>query len=1081
MSESEIEEYIIDTKEGKSHFTLRVSLYDERVKLLITTTERPNKKYYNLVRLSQLKEACNAFEKTSSIKDALIILKTNIESGNIMISEENIDVIDVKFVLKIKGKTYSPFVIGLPIDDDKNDNENNELQEKKDLNDDNKNNNNIKETNKDQNKDIEVLPTEFDYQGNKEAQLKYGQSTKSTTEYVNPIIKSDVKEPNLILEYIEPILQVHYPDGTTKSTALPARLQTADGKEPNMAPEQLKSIHEQIYKNFSQNVIELENEKSRANSVSRRNYSTDFSRQTFNVQNSLTNLNNALNNLTPNLKTFQSNEINSNSNSNDINAVRSALKPNINMNINMNMSTLNNYNIRQVKTQFNPYDNLEERNTTGKFNNSINSINLNMPLTPRDNYTNFRQNKLINKGLSDYSISSVPNKPLVSNNLQNMNPNYNYNTMISNNTPNKSTIVNNNSPLIQEVPKFLDKNQNNNAFNKYNNIIMLQKGLNKSSSSPSMQTLGKVNHNFYQNQGQTGYYYRQNNFNNFNNFPNQGQNLQNQINNVNLQMNNNISNNTNKINNTNTYTPFMNYTYNSHLPKNNQNFNFNNIPNNALSRNYSNQNTSTAYRTMNPLMQSSDDIRYQQLMNQRRLQEQQRLQLLQRAKMSNMNYNNLSNINNSNINANTNINYNNVNYTNLNNVSRNPNMTQNSQISMNSRNSQNNNYAEVNFLNQQIRTKTQVRNTQDQNTQNTQNMQPMNNLRNRNNLSNINPNQNIPNMNPNPSILKQSHSQQVIRQTPSLKNEITQQQIALAELASLQNQQNPNNYNANLVALNQRFLDSSGNEETQSQFERESNKEPQIRDNNLKIENENSNKKIEKQSENIIQTPKKISQEKAQIPVSNSTSQTKIPETTPQEEDDDEEDPEAEKLFRLENGLIIFRNGLLRGIIHKYKEIDDVVSKIQLKLMAGVKFMLLYRASTDGDKAKIFHEKCDKHGMTLVLVETTKGVRFGGFTTKTWDGNCIKKIDNDAFVFSFDKRKCYDVIRNEYAIGGYPKFGPVFFGCQIRIYDNFFTKGGTTCNRGLNYKTKQDYELNNGEQRYIVKEIEVYDIESIEV
>ena len=84
-----------------------------------------------------------------------------------------------------------------------------------------------------QNKNMEILPTTFDYQGNKEAEMKYGQSTKSTTEYINPIIKSDVKEPNLILEYIEPILQVHYPDGTTKSTALPARLQTEDGKETN--------------------------------------------------------------------------------------------------------------------------------------------------------------------------------------------------------------------------------------------------------------------------------------------------------------------------------------------------------------------------------------------------------------------------------------------------------------------------------------------------------------------------------------------------------------------------------------------------------------------------------------------------------------------------------------------------------------------------------------------------------------------------------------------------------------------------------------------------------------------------------
>jgi hypothetical protein len=57
----------------------------------------------------------------------------------------------------------------------------------------------------------------------------------------------------------------------------------------------------------------------------------------------------------------------------------------------------------------------------------------------------------------------------------------------------------------------------------------------------------------------------------------------------------------------------------------------------------------------------------------------------------------------------------------------------------------------------------------------------------------------------------------------------------------------------------------------------------------------------------------------------------------------------------------------------------------------------------------------------------------------------------------------------------------VFFGCQIRIYDDFFTKGGTTCLRGLNYNTDKDYELNNGEKTYIVKDIEVYEIETIDI
>ena len=119
--------------------------------------------------------------------------------------------------------------------------------------------------------------------------------------------------------------------------------------------------------------------------------------------------------------------------------------------------------------------------------------------------------------------------------------------------------------------------------------------------------------------------------------------------------------------------------------------------------------------------------------------------------------------------------------------------------------------------------------------------------------------------------------------------------------------------------------------------------------------------------------------------------------------------------------------------------------------------------------------------MSLVLVETDKDVRFGGFTTKSWKGNCVKKKDNSAFVFNLDNNKIYDVIPNEPAVGCYPKFGPVFFGCQIRIYDDFFTKGGSTCHKGLNYKTRKDFELNNGEQTYLIKDIEVYGIETIEI
>ena len=42
--------------------------------------------------------------------------------------------------------------------------------------------------------------------------------------------------------------------------------------------------------------------------------------------------------------------------------------------------------------------------------------------------------------------------------------------------------------------------------------------------------------------------------------------------------------------------------------------------------------------------------------------------------------------------------------------------------------------------------------------------------------------------------------------------------------------------------------------------------------------------------------------------------------------------------------------------------------------------------------------------------------------------------------------------------------------------DDAFVKGGTTFEKGLNYNTEEDFELNGGERNFIVKEIEVYEV-----
>ena len=162
-------------------------------------------------------------------------------------------------------------------------------------------------------------------------------------------------------------------------------------------------------------------------------------------------------------------------------------------------------------------------------------------------------------------------------------------------------------------------------------------------------------------------------------------------------------------------------------------------------------------------------------------------------------------------------------------------------------------------------------------------------------------------------------------------------------------------------------------------------------------------------------------------------------------------------------------------IIHNVGKLEMLVRKIN-KSSQKITINLIYKAAADSDKAEEFHNKCDKAKSTLVLIETDKGKRFGGYTSVTWEGNCIEKLDEDAFIFSLDKKKVYENIHGEKAIGCYTKFGPVFLGCQIRIYDNAFQRRGTTFKKGLHYNTKEDYELTDGDREFKVKEIEVYEI-----
>ena len=185
---------------------------------------------------------------------------------------------------------------------------------------------------------------------------------------------------------------------------------------------------------------------------------------------------------------------------------------------------------------------------------------------------------------------------------------------------------------------------------------------------------------------------------------------------------------------------------------------------------------------------------------------------------------------------------------------------------------------------------------------------------------------------------------------------------------------------------------------------------------------------------------------------------------------------EIQKLSKLCSNKISKNMRIIKGeIIQDNNELEFITNRI-CQEHKKITLNLLYKARVDSDSAQVFHERCDRAQSSIVLVKTTKNKRFGGFTKMSWTGNAVDKKDNDAFIFSLDKMKIYNVIPDEEAIGCYPAYGPIFLGCQIRIYDKAFEKGGTTFEKGLNYQTEEDYELTDGDQQFGVQEIEVYEV-----
>jgi len=163
-----------------------------------------------------------------------------------------------------------------------------------------------------------------------------------------------------------------------------------------------------------------------------------------------------------------------------------------------------------------------------------------------------------------------------------------------------------------------------------------------------------------------------------------------------------------------------------------------------------------------------------------------------------------------------------------------------------------------------------------------------------------------------------------------------------------------------------------------------------------------------------------------------------------------------------------------QGLVHwKEKEYLNQLLKPVSKKMSKIP---IYVASTDGDDSSDFHEKCDGKGPTVVIVETTTGNVFGGYTSVSWSRNNNWKRAPTSFLFQLRPRFSHFAMRksdDRHATFHHQSNGPTFGGG----HDLYIASGALSYSHsyvnGNTYKAN-GYTLNDGTQYFQVKDYVVF-------
>jgi hypothetical protein len=149
-----------------------------------------------------------------------------------------------------------------------------------------------------------------------------------------------------------------------------------------------------------------------------------------------------------------------------------------------------------------------------------------------------------------------------------------------------------------------------------------------------------------------------------------------------------------------------------------------------------------------------------------------------------------------------------------------------------------------------------------------------------------------------------------------------------------------------------------------------------------------------------------------------------------------------------------------------------------------VSFQYIYRASQDGFEAAKFHSKCDNKPNTLVIIKSTNGNVFGGYTEQIWNHNDNYKADRNSFIFSLINKLNKPIKMKWSKNNGIlcdSSYGPIFGGGHdLFIADKSNTNSSSSSNLGNSY-THPDYAYGSNEAKSFLAGSHIFQVTEIEV